>query len=584
MTDKRNIWIDGIMGVVIGDSLGMPVQFWSREEIKEAPVTSMRGYGSYNMPPGTWSDDSSMAIATLDSILENRGIDYDDIMRKFYEWTVYGKYTPAGKAFDQGNTCMAAIINYAMGKDYKSCGKTGERANGNGALMRIMPVCLYSYIQYRNGKLALEEALDYIHQATAITHNHLRAKIASGIYFFMVQTILDSNGSLLERLQEGVKQASDFYKKDIANLVEWTRYGRLENLSEFAEVSDTEIRSTGYVVDTLEAAVWSLITTDSLEEGLLKAVNLGDDTDTVGAVAGGLAGLYYGYESVPGAWKEVIIKGNEIVELCKMAGEEFGALSNLEKKREEYEKLVADVREDYQKREREGLKDDDLRWCDLCEEINLWTYWQGRGNLQAKIVLLGQDWGCAFDKNFEKFKTKIETMNNGESVDYLEGTSFDTDKNLEKLFKVLGYSDLHQNNEDLFFTNLALGYRAKGSTGNTNKKWFEKDAKYLKRLVNILEPDVIICLGKNTYEIATGVLCKEINTLNNFYEALESGKNFSEFELFKSDKKVRIYGVSHCGNYGIRNRAKYATKISDSKNGMELQEKDWERIREYFKK
>ena len=321
MKKKRNIWTDGMMGVVIGDALGMPVQFWSREEIEEEPVISMRGYGTYNMPPGTWSDDSSMAIATLDSILKNHGIDYDDIMCKFYEWTVYGKYTPAGKAFDQGHTCMEAIMNYATRKDYKSCGKTGELANGNGALMRIMPVCLYSYILYKNRKISLEEALEDIHQATAITHNHLRAKIASGIYFFMVKSILDSKNSLLERLQEGMKQAADFYKKDISNLKEWTRYGRVENLLKFAEVSEDEIRSTGYVVDTLEAAVWSLITTVSFEESLLKAVNLGDDTDTVGAVAGGLAGLYYGYERVPDTWKEIIIKGEEIVEMCEMAEE-----------------------------------------------------------------------------------------------------------------------------------------------------------------------------------------------------------------------------------------------------------------------
>ena len=258
-------------------------------------------------------------------------------------------------------------------------------------------------------------------------------------------------------------------------------------------------------------------------------------------------------------------------------------MSNLEKKRAEYQRLVADVREDYQNREREGLKDDDLRWCDLCEEINLWTYWQGRGNLQAKIVLLGQDWGCAFDKNFEKFKTKIEAMNTGKSVDYLEGTSFDTDKNLKKLFEVLGSYDLQQNNEDLFFSNLALGYRAKGSTGNTNKKWFERDAKYLKRLVNIIEPNIIICLGKDTYENAASTLCDKKVRVDKFYEALDSGNNFAEFDLLETDKRVRIYGVSHCGNYGVRNRAKYATKISDSKDGLDLQEKDWRKIREYLK-
>ena len=317
------MWIDGIMGVVVGDALGMPVQFWTREEIAENPITGMRGYGSYNMAPGTWSDDSSMTLAGMDSILENRDVNYDDMMHKFYEWTVYGKYTPDGTAFDQGNTCMEAILNYAMGKDYKSCGKTGEYANGNGALMRIMPVCLYSYTQYKNGNITLEKALEYVHQATAITHNHLRAKTASGIYFFMVKSILDEEGTLIERLQFGMDEATKFYTANITNLVEWSRYGRLKDLTEFAEVSEDKIRSTGYVVDTLEAAVWSLITTDSFEKGLIKAVNLGDDTDTVGAVAGGLAGLFYGYSKIPEDWKKAIIKKDEIVTLCEAFSEGY---------------------------------------------------------------------------------------------------------------------------------------------------------------------------------------------------------------------------------------------------------------------
>ena len=316
------MWIDGIMGVVVGDALGMPVQFWSREEIKENPVTTMRGYGSYNMPPGTWSDDSSMSLAILDSIYEKNGIDYDDIMIKFYEWTVYGKYTPEGKAFDQGNTCMGAILNYALGKDYKTCGKIGERANGNGALMRTMPVCLFAYEKYKNGELNLKEALEYVHGVTALTHNHIRAKMASGIYFFMIQAILDLQGTIIERLQKGMDNATIFYTEDIVNLVEWSRYGRMKNLEEFALLLEDDIKSTGYVVDSLEAAVWSLITTDTFEEGLIKAVNLGDDTDTVGAIAGGLAGLFYGYENIPEEWKNSIIKKDEIVEFCKLIAEE----------------------------------------------------------------------------------------------------------------------------------------------------------------------------------------------------------------------------------------------------------------------
>lgn len=319
----NNIWINGMMGLVMGDVLGMPIQFIPRDELKESPVTGVEGYGTYNMPPGTWSDDSSMALATLDSIRENKGIEYDDIMIRFVKWTLEGQYTPAGMAFDQGATCMEAIINYAKHKDYKTCGKTGEWANGNGALMRIMPVCLYAYVMHKNGKVALEEAVEYVHQVSALTHNHMRSKMACGIYFFMVKSILDEDGRLIDRLQKGMDAAKDFYKSDLPILVEWSRFGRVAKLSEFADVPEVEIKSSGYVVDSLEAAVWSIITTDSLEEGLLRAVNLGYDTDTVGAIAGGLAGLYYGYEGIPAEWRESIIKGNEIMALCELVEEEY---------------------------------------------------------------------------------------------------------------------------------------------------------------------------------------------------------------------------------------------------------------------
>ena len=108
----KKIWINGMMGVVVGDALGMPVQFVDRAELKNNPVETMQGYGTYNMPPGTWSDDSSMALATLDSIRAIGEVDYSDIMERFYHWLFFGKYTPAGKAFDQGSTCVEAICNY----------------------------------------------------------------------------------------------------------------------------------------------------------------------------------------------------------------------------------------------------------------------------------------------------------------------------------------------------------------------------------------------------------------------------------------------------------------------------------------
>ena len=309
------------MGVVTGDALGLPVQFEDREERKKEPVMRMIGYRTFNMAPGTWSDDSSLTLAALDSIRERKGIDYDDIMTRFVGWLEDGEYTPYGFSFDIGGACLESITNYEKNRNYKSCGKTGERANGNGALMRIMPVCLYSYMQYKDGKITIKQALENVHQVSALTHNHLRSKMACGIYFFLTQSILDREGSLQERLQHGMNAAKDYYKADIRNLTEWVRYVRIENLDDFSKIPENEINSSGYVVDSLEAAVWALITTDSLEQALLKAVNLGGDTDSISAIAGGLAGLYYGYESIPEKWQETIVMRDEILALCDMMEE-----------------------------------------------------------------------------------------------------------------------------------------------------------------------------------------------------------------------------------------------------------------------
>lgn len=319
----KNIWIDGIMGVVIGDALGMPVQFRDRNEVKQSPVLGMEGYGTYNMPPGTWSDDSSMTLAALDSIREKRKIDSDDIMQRFVDWYENGAYTPHGIAFDMGTTCVKAIGRYGNPYTYKECGCTGEYSNGNGSLMRIMPVCLYVYESVKREEITEDKGVELIHEVSALTHAHLRSKMACGFYYFMVKAILDEEGNLTGKLQKGIDNAVTFYHRDFSNLVQMAYYGRLFHLDEFVNVPENEIKSSGYVVDSLEAAVWSLITTETFEDGLLKAVNLGEDTDTIGAIAGGLAALYYGYNNIPESWRNEIIKGEQIIALCELAEEEL---------------------------------------------------------------------------------------------------------------------------------------------------------------------------------------------------------------------------------------------------------------------
>lgn len=308
----RNIWKDGVFGVVTGDALGGPVQFKDRKEIAKDPVTGMRGYGTFNLPAGSWTDDSSLTLALLDSIKSQSVINLDHIMGSFVQWLDNGEFTPYGYSFDIGGGTMSAICRYIREKDPLKCGSNHEENNGNGSLMRIMPACLFAYAKKMND----DEAIQTVHQVSSLTHAHIRANIACGLYYFMVKAILDGEGSLQDRLQAGLSHGFACYERTLTDQKELRYYDRLRDLKQFALVSADKIKSSGYVVDTLEAAVWSLITTDSFETALLKAVNLGEDTDTVGAVAGGLAGLFYGCQSIPAPWLNALQKKDWIEKLC----------------------------------------------------------------------------------------------------------------------------------------------------------------------------------------------------------------------------------------------------------------------------
>ena len=324
-TAAGNVWKDAVMGVITGDALGCPVQFRSRASIAQHPVTGMTGYGTYNMPEGTFTDDGSLTLAALDSILQRKCIDPADIMDRFVRWLVNGDYTPFGEAFDNGRTTTESILRYRRSGDPGTCGGRRSYDNGNGSLMRIMPACLYSSLMYAEGGMTEEEAVRAVETVSGLTHGHLRARIACGLYFFMVREMIVNSGSWLERddlagiLQKGLDNGFAFYKKELESAAELSFFGRLQNLYAFRGTPEEEIRSGGYVVETLEAALWSLLNTKNFRDALLTAVNLGEDTDSVGAVCGGLAGLFYGYKEIPEAWLAVIKRREWIEALCDEA-------------------------------------------------------------------------------------------------------------------------------------------------------------------------------------------------------------------------------------------------------------------------
>ena len=312
-----NIWKDGMLGLIVGDALGVPVEFMSRTELMKNPVTGMREYGTHHQPMGTWSDDSSMALAELDSIRTVGTIDYTDMMERFSRWCMHGEYTPFGEVFDIVIATSRALMNYAKGiAPLESGGKT-EWDNGNGSLMRILPVCLYLFERQKKVCTSENESIYIIHAVSALTHAHVRSQMACGIYYFLVKAILEEEGSLENRLQKGMDRAYQYYRQDLSNHRELENYKRLADLSEFKETPKEGIKSSGYVVDTLEAAVWCLLHSHSYKETVLMAVNLGEDTDTIGAVAGGLAGLYYKEEGIPQEWTQVLQRREWIEEVLQ---------------------------------------------------------------------------------------------------------------------------------------------------------------------------------------------------------------------------------------------------------------------------
>ena len=225
-------------------------------------------------------------------------INYQDIAENFVSWYERGNFTANGDCFDIGITTRSAIVRHARKLlPPTECGSTDENSNGNGSLMRILPATLYLY--GKNGKISADE-LKIIHEFSALTHGHIISCMACGIYSLIAAQILNGK-DIFDAFKLGIDDAKKFYGENDA----FNNFNRLcdEN---FAETPEDEISARGYVVSTLEAALWCLLNTDNYKSAMLKTVNLGKDTDTAAAVAGGLAGIFYGVENIPDEWLKTL--------------------------------------------------------------------------------------------------------------------------------------------------------------------------------------------------------------------------------------------------------------------------------------
>jgi len=284
----------GIFGLVVGDALGVPVEFRSRAALAKDPVYDLREYGTHRQPKGTWSDDSSLTFCLMESLVN--GYDLEDIGLKFLQWKNEGYWTPHGSVFDIGMATRQAITEFSKGTKSELCGGFDEYSNGNGSLMRILPMAFFLF-----NELDIDKRYDKVKAVSSLTHAHFRSVFACFFYVELAIALLRlrDKEKALKETQETVFEYC--YLRGF-NMHELDLYHRvLKGNIGMAEMED--IRSSGYVLDSLEASLWAFMANDSYKSVVLDAVNLGEDTDTIGAIAGGLAGLYYGFDNQFDFWR-----------------------------------------------------------------------------------------------------------------------------------------------------------------------------------------------------------------------------------------------------------------------------------------
>lgn len=268
-----------LLGLAVGDAIGTTVEFKPRGKFE--PLTDMVGGGPFGLPPGAWTDDTSMALCLASSLIERQGFDPKDQMERYCRWHEEGYMSSTGECFDIGMTVYTALQRFRNTGDPFS-GLTNERSAGNGCLMRLAPVPMFFHHDR-------ELAIAMSGESARTTHGARECVEASKLFGAMLHAALDGAGKHEMLLNHGLHEITSPKIREIADGA--YRGKRIQ-----------EIRGSGYVVESLEAALWCFDQTDGFGEAVLLAANLGDDADTTAAICGQLAGAFYGEKGIPEDW------------------------------------------------------------------------------------------------------------------------------------------------------------------------------------------------------------------------------------------------------------------------------------------
>ena len=236
----------------------------------------------------------------------NELIDYEIIMKNFSNWLNDGQFTPYGFAYDVGGATMDGIRGYDNGCEPIICGGIGERDNGNGSLMRILPIAFFIYSLSQKYSFDEHDRMEAIHNLSSLTHRHRRSQLCCGIYVNIALEFIENHEkklglSLEELIANGINKSREYYENNTSFEKELHHFDRVFSLN-IQNLQRDEIKSGGYTISSLEASIWCLSKNDNYKDTVLEAVNLGHDTDTTACIVGGLAGIYYGYEDIPSDW------------------------------------------------------------------------------------------------------------------------------------------------------------------------------------------------------------------------------------------------------------------------------------------